>query len=1474
MTLALYGKSRRRQGSLLLAAFLAIIAASVGGLALIGTALAHHATVTGRATCNDDGTWKIAWNVANSEDNKYMFITAVSTGSGTTALGDFSPNPVGFSGSATGPTTAIPGNVSSVTLTVTVEWYYFQDKHAGANGTGHVGPQQHTGAVSRPTGGCSPTQIIVKKVFENGDTSTPFYATIDNKSQGNEGSGSGLQFNPTKLTRNIAFDSGDNDDDFDVTEAAVTNWAVTGWKVIIGNSEASCPVANPSGNDFGSDDAHWASGSSGELTTDQFNLNKGEVATVCFRNKFTPVQINISQGACETVSNNGGFTYHFNAPNGTEGGNGGGNLTVTFKYDNGAAEPQIVTPEDTDGNGHPDWHVFIPFNGHGSITILTATSANGGVWSGNGTETVSSTQCAPVVINPAVSKVAHSPAIDGGYALFDIKIDQPDSGAAAITGMKIVDAKTDIVLVDDGAATCVNSPAGTLTCDVPASDVTIVVKRPINSSTLSDGSICLGGHIQNWLTSAKLADNTVLTITSGNADSKVTTTVPADNTACEGSQTIQKSDAVKDGALLKWTITLQNSYPIAKHIIVYDQNTDLVAGTETGCTGTLAEGPDNYYDCEVGANSSATFQLSTAYPGHANVCQPLDVNNTAYIAASNTAGSSGNLGSDGGTYHENSTPDKSCLSVVKEKSDTSQPPTWNIKITNNSDKALNVYLQDSDATLAQVVSGGSCAQGDTIMGNGVQCTVNANSTLILSVTKATPTATCSGTDVSNTVKVWFGTFESTPETTPDFTANGGTFAGLNANPQLCSHTVKVCKIVVGNGDGVVDGGQFKFGSQSVSTTISATEPAGDATDGTEGVKVCGDLVVPNTDTSIFEWGDSNNYRPGLNSLTGSWNGDASGFPKSTSGASDSCGTLPSNGTVNITSQTTEVTFCNKTVARNKTIEVIKYFQNADGSPISGYAPTAADYPTFTLTPNPWTNSGTYNIVDDANCDLVVNPTSIGWICTIPVSANPSVSETPAANWKESFNGQCQVVLVDKIESLVSDALGVVKQDIVPSAVYTFCNYPVGSIRIIKNDLTTAGNTARPADGDWDFTATGPNAFNQARSIALGGGNVVITDVPLGSGYSAVENDGSYDQCRTEGEAGIHQYLTTNVEDGPLNITQPGQEITFTFRNEDCGAVLGTGSLHVFKVRDINGNGAMDGGDTNIVWTVTIQGPEFPGGQVFNVPAAGLHLNGITEGAYTITEGSQFGYALVGVYNTFTNSFTVSTSTGVTLLDGTDYTVTFYNQPSGQIPVHKNAFTSHNGGPNVPAPNDDDGWTITVTSAQCGINQVKVTDANGDALFTGLPLCNDYVVSEGAVNASSPGFVPLTGSKFTNITPNGVTLTFNNILRTNDPICTVGCIPTTTPTPVTPTATPTTPTTTVTNTPVPPTSTPTSSPTPVSTQAGEKTPGPGQPTPIAPSTGGGVLGGTAGGFNLLLIVAGLLALTSGVSFLALGRKSRR
>ncbi len=46
MTLALYGKSRRRQGALITAALLAVIIATIGALSAITSAFAHHTTTS------------------------------------------------------------------------------------------------------------------------------------------------------------------------------------------------------------------------------------------------------------------------------------------------------------------------------------------------------------------------------------------------------------------------------------------------------------------------------------------------------------------------------------------------------------------------------------------------------------------------------------------------------------------------------------------------------------------------------------------------------------------------------------------------------------------------------------------------------------------------------------------------------------------------------------------------------------------------------------------------------------------------------------------------------------------------------------------------------------------------------------------------------------------------------------------------------------------------------------------------------------------------------------------------------------------------------------------------------------------------------------------------------------------------------------------------------------------------------------
>jgi fimbrial isopeptide formation D2 family protein len=1598
MTLALYGKSRKRQGSLLLAALLAILAASVGGLAIISSAFAHNANTSASSTCNGDWSSRLWYENGGSSDPgdlrlvlirdvkvnnaAYSPTWASGVGDGTNSSNQTNGQIVArgsYGGSQTG-LPSVGSHTDYIWVGVDSTFDIFnRNQTTGAlnsnasawgggasiwawNGSSWV-DQNFSANVTQPPAASDCAKIVIKKVVTGtgASASQGFTADLVNETTGGLGDGTNKAFSQAVPYDGAYFDPGSTGDNFNATEDAVpANWTLTGKKVIIGSSVADCG------------DTGWTtvSGTSASDRRVDFNdLDRGEVATVCFRNEYTTpsVQINISTGACADVQGPG-FTYHFNAPQGTEGGSGGGVLTVTFKYDNGAAEPAIQVNEDTDGNGHPDWHPFIPWNGHSSITILSATSANGGVWSGNGDETVSTTQCPSTKIivkktvtgtNPPATSFPVSiddlgngagtdysgsiasgtdytqPLADvagpgdstGASDNDDFKVTEGDSGVAGWTtvGWAIISTQTTCDADVNGGQSGDGFTAGSIASGGNLNDLDIgdtvvvcfknqynqpqVINPSVDKSDTSDSTPNLGESFNYTLKftvpsgSATTADFTVqdaipsnftvgtvtpdtsgtplhcsksgntvtCTLNSGAAANGVfIATIPVtvkndsvcgpvvnsvfkDTTSGDkldddtvnisgcGDITYNKTSVGIVSGALRWNIHFVNSSVLQGSITVYDLNSTYVSGP---CT----DNNNDTYTCTVAGSSTADLVVSTPLPqGFNAVCDNIDQHNTVSI--------SGNLqSSDTAEYSQTAEPDKSCLTVTKDKSDTSQPPTWVINVTSTADSALTIFVKDTGATYGGLTIGsqGTCGVSvGTSMDPGFTCNVDANGHIGIIVTKPYPeTKTCEGTDVPNSAEVYLGTFN---DGSPEWQPTGGTFENLNQDTSLCTRDVTVCKVVVANGDGVIVP-SFGYGfdiRQTNRPNISGSNSVGEVnpdTDNSQSSEVCTTKQVPNDlPFDVVEWGS----RPA------GWTTDASGYPMYSidGGALVSNNTIPSQaaGTSDV-----KVTFYNKETPRTKQILITKDFVN-----LNGYTPVAGDIPSFALNPS-----------TDTSCEAPYLDGENGYatiVCTVPADWDGTVDETVPANWTKV---ECvQFSLVQAISGLVGDVLPVVAEY---ADYFNFCNAPVGKITVIKDDETSADNPGRPAN--WQFEVDGSDSFQHNENIALGGGSFTIT-APLASGYSADETNGHFnvaDFCSTVSNPNGDGYQSVNQTPGTQAITFPGEEITFMFKNADCGVVLGTGHLDIYKVRDINGNGVMDGSDSNIAWTVTITGPEFPGGQNFNVPAGGLHLDGLTEGAYTITEGLQFGYTLVGVITSENGSLVVSGTTQIALHNDETDTVTFYNKPYGQIPVHKNAFTSHNGGANVVAPNDDDGWTITLTSVDCGISEQAVTDSNGDALFSNLPLCTDYVVSEGAVNASSPGFVPLTGTKFTNITPNGVTLTFNNILRTNDPICTVGCTPVTTTPTTTPTSTPTnTPTTTTTATPTTPaaTNTPTNTPTPVSTQLGEKTPGPGQ-TPIAPSTGTGLFGGTTGGFNILLILGGLLALTSGLSFVALGRKSRR
>ena len=422
-------------------------------------------------------------------------------------------------------------------------------------------------------------------------------------------------------------------------------------------------------------------------------------------------------------------------------------------------------------------------------------------------------------------------------------------------------------------------------------------------------------------------------------------------------------------------------------------------------------------------------------------------------------------------------------------------------------------------------------------------------------------------------------------------------------------------------------------------------------------------------------------------------------------------------------------------------------------------------------------------------------------------------------------------------------------------------------------------------------------------LSVDTGSVIITENPIPAGFNTPdlevndegrsENDASVtievpgNQCPDLQVSLVERFsllvadilpLVVEVEDGtPL--------CTVTFFNTDTENTLPSGNLRVEKYLDINGDGdADDAGEGPIQgWEMTVSGADVNGS--FDTNASGVvDFAGLETGdVYNVSEEVRAGYTVtnttVGI-NTHVSQGAV-TATSATIPEGETVIVRFYNQPLREIRVVKVAYTRHNNGADVLAPTDDDGWIITVSSAQCQFSDSEPTDANGIAVFTNLPLCNDYVVSENPVNAGSPGFTPGGPVQHNNLTPGVIgdplVVTFVNRLQTFNPPC-INCnqvVVTPTPTPVTPTATPTGPTATPTNTPVPGTATNTPVPattTQVTIVEGERTPGPGQ-TPIAPSAGAGFGGSTGGGMNLLLIAAGLLAFAMGFSAVALGSRRK-
>lgn len=141
---------------------LSIAAAAVAGFAatlvFATPAFAHHVTVTGAPTCQDNGTWKVVWTVVNSEGDKTAVLTTVTVdpdGSAITNDPIASGTAMAAGGSVSGEQT-FPGTETSATLTINLATW-----SNGVTKT-HVQEPTQTKTIPLPEGQC--TRVAEPKV--------------------------------------------------------------------------------------------------------------------------------------------------------------------------------------------------------------------------------------------------------------------------------------------------------------------------------------------------------------------------------------------------------------------------------------------------------------------------------------------------------------------------------------------------------------------------------------------------------------------------------------------------------------------------------------------------------------------------------------------------------------------------------------------------------------------------------------------------------------------------------------------------------------------------------------------------------------------------------------------------------------------------------------------------------------------------------------------------------------------------------------------------------------------------------------------------------------------------------------------------------------------------------------------------------------------------------------------------------------
>ncbi len=607
--------------------------------------------------------------------------------------------------------------------------------------------------------------------------------------------------------------------------------------------------------------------------------------------------------------------------------------------------------------------------------------------------------------------------------------------------------------------------------------------------------------------------------------------------------------------------------------------------------------------------------------------------------------------------------------------------------------------------------------------------------------------------------------------------------GFNA---LATRDVDVCKVVEGNGDGVIDGGEFQFTASwpdhSENFTLEAYEPNPD-TDGALGEEVCKTFSIPEDATlHVFEW--EGDWLPGGN-LPGTWNGQASGYPHSSLS-----GQHP-QGTADVDPNTSSVTFTNKADPRTGHIHNVKVVVND---------PT--DTTEF--------HADVHNYLDDTQ-DYVADFTQQTPDVQEAVPGHYGATEqdpgpgyhyitTLVGTYDDGEIGCPALEALDHLE--VSELDQVPGTELEAGEDIVFCHY---NLRLAKVVLTKFENI--PGANTWNFSSTssdipsGDLIYNfsaatttETREWYITPGDFSFTETeamtPLCSQRTVPVFSGDYETLVLSSSspitAGDVQTSGASSATGNFSVA-PGGTAYVAYVNRTCGSVLSASNIIVRKFQDVNGdfdaNDASEGPLSG--WHITITGTRGDAlGKVY-----GLDTDGSGVAAFLGVETAPGPSAKL--LRSRTRSSAPSTPVGIAPArpdrrltapppaqpgrvcrrPGQTLKVDFFNQPKGKITVVK-TVTDNVGNVGVA------GWEFDLDG--CGVHKDGTTDGSGTIVWTNLLPCANYIVTE--VDANTNGFsVTPSATQVVNIGPGDEeAVTFHN---RRDPGTTPGTgeTPTNTPT---------------------------------------------------------------------------------------------